>query len=93
MLKYGIPLPVRPPKQTQTTFNLEVITDRYSYRRILRGIQAFLSTHIQAFIHSTNPNLREIFMTFMVEEMKLYDKFLEYGKIKGYEIRPPIYKI
>src|SRR5687768_13549678 len=44
MLAYGLPLPNRPPKQTQNTANVEIITDRYSYRRVLRGIQSFLST-------------------------------------------------
>lgn len=93
MLAYGIPLPTRPPKQTQTTVSLEMFSDRYSFRRILRGIQGFLPTHTQAFIHSTSPKIRDLFMSFMFEEMKLYDKFIEYGKIKGYEISPPIYKL
>lgn len=93
MLVYGIPLPVRPPKQVQTTSNLEEISDRYIFRRILRGIQAFLPTHTMAFIHSTSPKIRELFMSFLIEEMKLYDKFIEYGKLKGYEIKPPLYKL
>lgn len=93
MMTYGIPLPVRPAKQTQTTANLEEISDRYIFRRILRGIQSFLPTHTMAFIHSTSPKIRELFMSFLTEEMKLYDKFIEYGKIKGYEISPPIYKM
>lgn len=92
MLEYGIPLPVRPPKQTQTTINMEQISDRYIYRRILRGIQSFLPTHTMAFVHSTSPKIRELFMTFLIEEMKMYDKYLEYGKIKGYLVLPPIYR-
>lgn len=92
MLLYGIPLPVRPPKQTQATTNMEQITDRFIFRRVLRGIQSFLPTHTMAFVHSTSPKIRELFMSFMIDEMKLYDKFLEYGKIKGYEITPPQYK-
>lgn len=93
MMNYGIPLPIRPPKQTNTTSNVEAITDRFIFRRILRGIQSFLPTHMMAFIHSTSPKIRELFMSFMVEEMKLYDKFMEYGKIKEYEIYPPAYKV
>ncbi len=92
MMEYGIPLPIRPPKKTQTTVSSEFITDRYIFRRILRGIQAFLPTHTAAFVHSTSPIIRELFMSFLVKEMKLYDKLLEYGKIKGYEILPPSYK-
>lgn len=92
MLRYGIPLPLRPPKQTQAAANLEQISDRFIFRRILRGIQSFLPTHTMAFVHSTSPKIRQLFMEFMIEEMKLYDKFMEYGKIKGYENNPPQYK-
>lgn len=92
LLNYGIPLPLRPPKQTQKTVNSELISDRQIYRRILRGIQAFLPVHIMAFIHSTSPKLRDLFMSFMVEEMKIYDAYLEYGKIKDYLIKPPVYR-
>lgn len=92
MTTYGIPLPIRPPKQIQITAKLEEISDRYIFRRILRGIQSFLPTHTMAFIHSTSPKIREQFKTFMIQEMDLYDKFIEYGKVKGYEINPPAYK-
>lgn len=92
MLTYGIPLPIRPPKQMKVSDNVEIFTDRYIYRRILRGIQNFLPTHTMAFVHSNSPKIRELFINSLIEEMKLYDKFLEYGKIKGYENRPPVYK-
>ena len=92
LLNYGIPLPLRPPKQTQETVDSELISDRQIYRRILRGIQAFLPVHTMAFIHSTSPKLRDLFMSFMGEEMKIYDEYLEYGKIKDYLIRPPVYR-
>lgn len=92
LLNYGIPLPLRPPKQTQKTVDSELISDRQIYRRILRGIQAFLPVHTMAFIHSTSPKLRDLFMSFMGEEMKIYDEYLEYGKVKNYLIRPPVYK-
>ncbi|ATW23630.1 DUF3231 family protein [Candidatus Formimonas warabiya] len=93
MIAYGIPLPIRPPKHTQTTSHAEQISDRYIFRRVLRGIQSFLPTHTMAFVHSTSPAIRELFMSFLIEEMKLYDKFVEYGKIKGYEIVPPMYRV
>lgn len=93
MMLYGIPLPTRPPKQITTTAAIEQISDRYAYRRVLRGIQAFLPTHTMAFIHSTSPKIRDLFMTILVEELKIYDKFLEYGKLKEYLIQPPVYRI
>ena len=93
MMAYGIPLPVRPPKQTQTTAKIEEVSDRHVYRRILRGIQSFLPTHTMAFVHSTSPRIREMFMTFLIDEMMIYDKYVEYGKLKGYEVMPPMYKV
>ncbi|WP_042331036.1 DUF3231 family protein [Desulfosporosinus orientis] len=92
LLNYGIPLPLRPPKQTQKTVDFELISDRQIYRRILRGIQAFLPVHTMAFIHSTSPKIRDLFLSFMNEEMEIYDMYLEYGKIKNYLLKPPIYK-
>ena len=92
MLKYGIPLPNRPPKQSQHIESMEEISDRHIYRRVLHGIQSFLPTHTMAIIHSTSPKIRQLFITFLTEEIKIYDKFLEYGKQKGYLIEPPIYK-
>lgn len=92
LLNYGVPLPLRPPKQVQKTENSELISDRLIYRRILRGIQAFLPVHTMAFIHSTSPKIRDLFMSFMSEEIKIYDKYLEYGKIKGYVLEPPGYR-
>ncbi|KLU64264.1 hypothetical protein DEAC_c38970 [Desulfosporosinus acididurans] len=92
LLNYGITLPLRPPKQTQETVNAELISDRHIYRRILRGIQAFLPVHTMAFIHSTSPKIRDLFISFMEEEMKIYDNYLEYGKIKDYLIKPPVYR-
>lgn len=92
LLNYGIPLPFMPPKQTQETVNFELISDRHIYRRILRGIQAFLPVHTMAIIHSTSPKIRDLFMSFMDDEMKIYDKYLEYGKIKNYLIKPPVYR-
>ncbi|MGC7871975.1 DUF3231 family protein [Desulfosporosinus sp. SYSU MS00001] len=92
LLNYGITLPLRPPKQTQETVNTELISDRHIYRRILRGIQAFLPVHTMAFIHSTSPKIRDLFISFMEEEMKIYDKYLEYGKMKDYLAKPPVYR-
>ncbi len=88
---YGLPLPLRPPKQTKISDISDPFSDRYIYRRVLRGIQAFLPTHTTAFMHSTSPKIRDLFFNLMIEEMKFYDKYLEYGKLKGYTIMPPAY--
>lgn len=92
LLTYGIPLPLRMPKQTPKTVDIELISDRQIYRRVIRGIQAFIPVHTMAFLHSTSPGIRELFMSFMIDDVKIYDKFLEYGKLKNYLVGPPIYR-
>lgn len=89
--EYGIPLPIRPPFDSKSTTITEAITDRYIFRRIFRGIQSFIPYHAFAFIHSTSPKLREKFKTFLIAELDVYDKYIEYGKLKGFELVPPMY--
>jgi len=93
MSTYGIPLPKRPPATSDSPLNLEVITDEYVFRRVLGGIQNYIPTHATAMIHTTSPKLREKFMTFLVDEIKMYDKFLVYGQLKGWTIEPPAYRV
>lgn len=90
---YGIPLPKRPPATSDSTLNIEVITDEYVFRRVLSGIQNYIPTHAMALIHTTSPKLREKFMTFLVNEINMYDKFFVYGQFKGWIIEPPAYRV
>ncbi len=88
---YGIPFPARPPFDSKTTANVEMITDRYIFRRISRGIQGMIHVHAMAFTQSTMPMLREQFKSFLLQEVELYDKFIAYGEIKGFLETPPRY--
>lgn len=92
MDSYMIPLPPRPPFADVSTANVEFFTERFIFRKIFQGIQSFIPIHATAFTQSTNPALREHFKDFLFEEIKLYDKFIEYGKIKGFEDIPPRYR-
>lgn len=91
MKEYKIPMPSRPPFNVNSTANFEPITDRYIYRRVLKGIQTFLPFHATAYIQSTLPEVKERFKAFLLEEIDLQDKFVEYGKIKGFTFIPPRY--
>lgn len=93
MDSYMIPLSPRPPFDDKSTANIEFFTDRFIFRKIFQGIQSFIPIHATAFTQSTNPAIREYFKGFLFEEIKLYDKFIEYGKIKGFEDIPPQYRI
>jgi hypothetical protein len=92
MNEYGIPLPERPPIDSKSESMLEIITDRYIFRRIFRGIQSFIPYHASAYIQSTSPKLREFFKKMLTEEISIYDKFVEYGKLRGFEYVPPVYR-
>lgn len=92
MIKYQLPVVQRPPFDARILVNEEAMNDRYVFRRIFRGIQAFLPNHISAFDQSTDPIIREHFKKFLLEEIDLYDKFIEYGKLKGFEQVPPRYR-
>ena len=92
MREYSIPMPPRPPFDVKSIANIELMSDRHIFRTIFRGIQSFIPVHAQAFTGSTDPTIREHFKKFLIEEIELYDGFIEYGKIKGYEVVPPRYK-
>jgi len=90
--EHGIPLPERPPIDSKTESKLEIVTDRYIFRRIFRGIQSFIPDHASAYIQSTSPRLRELFKRMLVSEIDMYDKFLEYGKLRAFIYVPPMYR-
>lgn len=91
--KYGIPLPQKPPAASTSALNVEVISDRYIFRRIFSGIQSFIPIHAAALIHSTSPKNREVFRRFIDAELDIYDKFLLYGQLKGWVVEPPAYRV
>ncbi|MFZ7104161.1 MAG: DUF3231 family protein [Peptococcaceae bacterium] len=81
---YNIPLPKNPPADSQTINELEILTDQYIFKVIFRGIQSVLTEHVQAFKESTSPSIRNLFKSFTIDEIDIYDKYLEYGKIKSW---------
>ncbi len=92
MKEYGIPFPIKPPYESKSNADIEIFTDRYIFRRILMGIQSFIPIHATAFTQSTLPEIREQFKSFLLQEIDLFDKLVEYGKLKGFEVMPPKYR-
>lgn len=93
LTRLGIPLPKRPPKSTNTTTNSEVLRDELMFRIIIMGIQNFLNEHLRTILMMQNPILRDMFMTMMETETKVYTRFFAYGKLKGWLHVPPEYKL
>ncbi|MEW6448629.1 MAG: DUF3231 family protein [Bacillota bacterium] len=87
-----IPLPKRPPVSIQAPIDPETLEDNFTYRVILRGIQEALDLHLRAIVETTrNDALREMFTEFLSAELDFYDKFLKYGKMKGWPSLPPTF--
>lgn len=92
MTKYEIPMPQKPPSAFKVPIDPETIEDEFIYRTILRGIQEAMDLHLRAVVESTrNDSLRGFFHGFLETEMELYDKYLKYGKVKGWIHPPPPY--
>jgi len=61
------------------------------YREIMSGISLFLNTHINSYRMMWNDNLRPIFRRYLLLEVDTYDKWIKYGKIKGWIYVPPMF--
>lgn len=92
MQKYAVPLPEKPPEAESTARPIDAISDRYIYRQIFRGIQSFLPIHMVAFQESNTPAVRKKFKSLLTEEIKIYEKFIAYGLLKGWVYTPPTFK-
>lgn len=90
--EYGITLPRKPPAESNSTVPIEGIDDIYIFRRVFRGIQAFVPVHTEAFLTSTTTKVRQKFKQYLIEELDIYDKFVEYGKLKGFIFKPPAFR-
>ncbi len=92
MIEFEIPLPPRPPESVKAPVDPETLEDRFTYRTLLRGIQEALDLHLRAIVETTrNDSLRWLYKDFLFEEINHYDKFLKYGKAKGWTHTPPAY--
>ncbi|MTI59764.1 MAG: DUF3231 family protein [Firmicutes bacterium] len=91
--EYEIPLPERPPKSQVSTIDSETIEDRFVYRTIQKAMQNVIDLHIRAVVETLrNDNLRGLFLSYLKDELDLYDEFVKYGKLKGWLRVEPMYE-
>lgn len=91
-LKYSVHVPERPPAEMVQRIDPEAMEDYFMYRILLAGIQDSVDMHMRAVLETVrNDSLREIFIDFFKVEMSSYDRFLKYGKAKGWIKVPPMY--
>lgn len=91
--QYEVPLPFRPPATQQATIDPEIMEDRFVFRTILTGIQSTIDLHITAVIETIrNDSLRDVFMNLLKHELKSYDGYIRFGKMKGWSKVVPMYR-
>jgi hypothetical protein len=89
---FGIPLPKKPGKITLHITNTEVLDDDYMYRILIGAFQGAAIMHAQSFKECTvNDRVRYIFKELLTDEINFIDKFLKYGKLKGWLNPSPTY--
>jgi hypothetical protein len=91
-LKLNVPLPNRPALPVVTPIDPETITDKFMYRTILSFELASVNAHVRAIIETIrNDELRKLWREILSSELGYYDKYLKYGKLKGWTRVIPIY--
>jgi len=79
---YGIPMPNKPPEQSKMTIDKSTISDETIYREIFKGIRNMQFTLLNNFTQSSSSTLKDCFKSLLLQEMDLYAKISEYGKLK-----------
>jgi len=91
-LNFEVQLPERPPASLTTPIDPENLVDRFMYQIIFKGIDDSIDLHIRAVIATVrNDSLRKIFLDNFNDEFNIHDKFIKYGKMKGWALVPPVY--
>jgi len=97
MVRFGIPLPKRStrvfsiPQSPQFT---QALNDDHMYRLILTGMTGAASVHGQALKQcSTNDRVRNIFKELLYSEINFLDRFIKFGKVKGWLHPAPKYRL
>lgn len=93
MKEYAIPMPEKPPEKANITMDLNAITDKAIYRYIKAGIKEAIVMLAEYYTEAQKSTFRELFYLLMKKEMELYDRFYEYGKLKGYLNEVPIFRV
>ncbi|GAB6136885.1 DUF3231 family protein [Halanaerobaculum tunisiense] len=91
--KFGLTLPKK-PAETMGGFECnELFNDDEIYRTVLTGLQGASVVHVKSLKQCTvNDRIRNIFKDILLEEIKYYENFIKYGKLKGWLNPCPRYK-
>ncbi|MEW6182265.1 MAG: spore coat protein [Bacillota bacterium] len=91
--QFGMQLPKKPTDNLTFVRTEELCKDDHIYRTILIGLQGALTVHVAAIKQSTlNDRVRGIFKNLLFQEMEYVDRFIKYGKAKGWLNPEPLYR-
>lgn len=91
-LELNVMLPNRPTPMVNSPIDPETIKDKFMYRIILNWELNALDNHVRAIIETIrNDALRKYWSDLLDLELDYYDKFLKYGKLKGWARVIPMY--
>ena len=91
--EFEVPLPERPPESQTSVIDADSMEDRFIYRIIQKAMQDAIDLHIRTVVETIrNDNLRGLFLDYLKDELDLYDKFVKYGKLKGWLRVEPMYE-
>ena len=91
-LNFEVILPERPPASLKVSIDPETLTDSFMFTNIFTGIVEAIDLHMRAVIETiTNDSLRDLYVELLKEEVNIFNKFLMYGKAKGWTKITPIY--
>ena len=91
-LSLNVTLPNRPAQPISAPIDPETIEDKFMYNNILGWLLNAMDTHVRAIIETIrNDALRNLWSNLLSTELGYYDKYLKYGKMKGWTRVVPIY--
>ncbi len=91
-LNFAVILPERPPASMKVAIDPETLTDAFMYSNIFSGMIEAIDLHMRSVIETiTNDSLRDYFYELLKDEINMFNKFLKYGKAKGWTKIIPIY--
>lgn len=91
--KFNIKVPLRPPSEIKVSAQVNEVTDRFIYNRLLETlVNQILSLARAVRTTFTNDRIRSIFYEFLTKHFQQYDLLHKYGKLKGWDNVIPSFK-
>lgn len=90
--EYAVVMPERPPERAESVLNVEIISDRYIFNTMYEIVQGILPVATTSYSRAISPEIRNHFRKTLFLNIDVFEKLIEYGKLKGYLVKPPVYK-